>query len=566
MLLSLSVKNFAIIEDIHIDFKEGMTVLTGETGAGKSLIIDTISLLLGQRADSDMIRYGEKKASIEGVFTYQNDNIDFLLECFGIPKAPTLTILREILDTSKNNIRLNGSSISLTMLKQIAMYLADVHIQNDTYRLFNPDSYLSMITPKQDEAYDQLFTSYTLNYAKYLEAYKTYDYIVKSQKKTQERLDYLIYERDELVGLQLRKNIDEELKSDILKLENYDKVFSGLTQSYECLENSYFSLDQIYTAASNLKKIAELDANFQQKYEKMLDCYYILDEIKSDLGQQIQSLDFDQEELNAKQERLYTIEKAKNKYKMNVDELLAYLEKITMEIDMVNDYDAVLLEHKKEVENQFKKLCKAAVALSDYRQKLSIEIEKQIMKECAALDLEDTKFEIQFSKVSLDNPFQTDLFKESGIDEIDFLISFNPGEPLKSLHKVASGGEMSRIMLAFKSYFMQNSALSLMVFDEIDTGVSGATAKKIANKMLELSKSCQVLCITHLPQVASIGDYHIHIYKELNQNRTTTHFKYLTLEERVEEVALMLSGDKMSLYALEHAKALLEEKNRKAID
>lgn len=289
MLLSLSVKNFAIIEDIHIDFKEGMTVLTGETGAGKSLIIDTISLLLGQRADSDMIRYGEKKASIEGVFTYQNDNIDFLLERFGIPKAPTLTILREILDTSKNNIRLNGSSISLTMLKQIAMYLADVHIQNDTYRLFNPDSYLSMITPKQDEAYDQLFTSYTLNYAKYLEAYKTYDYIVKSQKKTQERLDYLIYERDELVGLQLRKNIDEELKSDILKLENYDKVFSGLTQSYECLENSYFSLDQIYTAASNLKKIAELDANFQQKYEKMLDCYYILDEIKSDLGQQIQS-------------------------------------------------------------------------------------------------------------------------------------------------------------------------------------------------------------------------------------------------------------------------------------
>lgn len=560
MLVSLNVKNFAIIEDIHIDFKQGMTVLTGETGAGKSLIIDTISLLLGQRADSDMIRYGERKASIEGVFTYQSENINLLLERFAIPKMDTLTILREIFDTSKNNIKVNGINVSLTMLKQISIHLADVHIQNDTYRLFNPENYLSMITPTQDETYDKLFAAYTLSYAAYLDAYKKYEFIRTGQKKTQERLDYLIYEKEELQALHLTKNIDEELLSDITKLENYDKVFSGLTQAYENLENSYFSLDQIYTAAMNLKKIADLDVNYQKQYEKILDCYYILDEIKTNLNQQIQNLDFDQEELNVKQERLYTIEKAKNKYKMTVDSLIAHLEKITMEIEMVNNYEDVLNEQKNILEQKFKKASAAAIALSNYRRKLAKEIEKQIIQECSALDLEDTRFEINFSEVTLDNPFRPDLLKESGIDEVDFLISFNPGEPLKSLHKVASGGEMSRIMLAFKSYFMKHSTLSLMVFDEIDTGVSGATAKKIAMKMSEISKHCQVLCITHLPQVASIGDYHIHIFKELNQSRTTTHFKYLTTEERIEEVALMLSGDRMSLYALEHAKALLGEK------
>ncbi|MDE5715996.1 MAG: hypothetical protein K2I42_07715 [Anaeroplasmataceae bacterium] len=244
---------------------------------------------------------------------------------------------------------------------------------------------------------------------------------------------------------------------------------------------------------------------------------------------------------------------------MNIEELMSYLEKITLDIEMVKNYDEILKSTYIDLENEFFKLKEHAFELSNYRKTIAVSLEKNIIKECKELDLEDTQFQIIFHTPKELEPLNKEVFKETGIDEVDFLISFNQGEPLRSLHKVASGGEMSRIMLAFKSYFANRSLYSLMVFDEIDTGVSGATAKKIAKKMAEISKICQVLCITHLPQVASMGDAHIHIFKELIHGRTTTHFKYLNFDERVEEVALMLSGDKMSLYALEHAKALLEE-------
>ncbi|MDE7384348.1 MAG: hypothetical protein K2M84_01175, partial [Anaeroplasmataceae bacterium] len=236
-----------------------------------------------------------------------------------------------------------------------------------------------------------------------------------------------------------------------------------------------------------------------------------------------------------------------------------YLNQITLQIDMVNNYEDVLNQSKEEVITTHKILVDKALKLSEYRKKIASQLEAGILKECHDLDLEDTRFEIVFNEVSLTDPFQAGVFMENGIDSIDFMISFNRGEPLKSLHKVASGGEMSRIMLAFKSFFARTSNLSLMVFDEIDTGVSGSTAKKIALKMQAISKYNQVLCITHLPQVAAIGDSHIHIYKEIIQDRTTTHYKYLTFDERVEEVALMLSGDKLSLYALEAAKAMLNK-------
>lgn len=559
MLKSLSVRNFAIIEDIHIDFKEGMTVLTGETGAGKSLIIDTISLLLGQRADNDMIRYGEKKATITGVFSYTNSELAELLTRFSIPKESELTIIREIQDNGKNSIKLNNVSISLTMLKQISNFLADIHIQNDTFKLLNQDSYLSLICPNQDASYDKIASNYMIAYSKYLEAYHKYEHVVKGQKESQERLEYMLYEQTELKNLGLVPDIDETLASDISKLENYDKIFSNLNEAYTNLENTYFSIDSIFEAANHLKKISDLDPSYQEAYEKAMDCYYILDEIKGNLSSQIGSLDFDQEELNTKIEQLNTIEKAKSKYKKSVEELIEYLNQITLQIDMVNNYEDVLKQAKEEVIVTHKNLVDKALKLSAYRKKIASQLEAGILKECHDLDLEDTRFEIVFSDASLADPFQAEVFMENGIDSIDFMISFNRGEPLKSLHKVASGGEMSRIMLAFKSFFARTSNLSLMVFDEIDTGVSGATAKKIALKMQAISKYNQVLCITHLPQVAAIGDSHIHIYKEIIQNRTTTHYKYLTLDERVEEVALMLSGDKLSLYALEHAKAMLNK-------
>ncbi|MDE5715928.1 MAG: AAA family ATPase [Anaeroplasmataceae bacterium] len=284
MLESLKVKNFAIIEDIQINFKNGMTVLTGETGAGKSLIIDTISLLLGQRADNDMIRYGETKASIEGIFSYQNAAIDETLDRFGILKQDKLNIVREIMANGRNNIRLNGTVISLAMLKQIAVLLADVHVQNDTYRLFMPENYLSMITPIQDDKYDDLKTKYTVSLSKYLNVYRNYEHIVKGQKESIARLEFLEYEKQELSNLNLEKGIDEKLKNEISKLENFDKIFTNLTNAYTFLEGDYPTLDNLYESANSLKRIIELDVKYQENYDKVLDSYYILEEIKSNIA------------------------------------------------------------------------------------------------------------------------------------------------------------------------------------------------------------------------------------------------------------------------------------------
>lgn len=559
MLEKLCVQNFAIIEDLTVEFHSGMTVLTGETGAGKSLIIDTISLLLGARADSDMIRYGQNMARVEGIFE-SSPFLTVLLGKYGIPPADKITVLREIYDTSKNSIKINQHTVSLAILKNIAVYLADIHIQNDTYRLFNPENDLELLDPKEDEAFDHLLAEYSRRLYAYLENIREYEHIVGGQKKAIERLEFLKYEYSELSALNLTEDIDTKLEERIAKLSNYDRIFTGLSSAYSALENDGTPIDRLYEAAKSLEGISAFDKQYQDFSERLLDFYYVSTEIKDEISKQLRLLDYDEEELNGYITELNEIHKAKEKYKKTVPELIAYIKEIALDIEMTTNYEVVLEESRKRCEESYKLVSASAKKLSDYRRGLAKNLAEGIVRECRELDLEHTKFEIQFEPVSYDDYLDKSIFTDRGCDKISFTISFNKGEPLKPLHKVASGGEMSRIMLAFKSYFSKSSRVSLMVFDEIDTGVSGATAKKIAFKMHEISKYVQVLCITHLPQVAAIGDYHKHIYKIEENNRTITQIKDLNNSQRIEEIALMLSGDKLSLYALEHAKSLLNNK------
>ncbi len=558
MLESLSVKNFAIIEDIKVDFKNGMTVLTGETGAGKSLIIDTISLLLGSRADSDMIRYNEDHASITGIFTNTN-LLDDLFNKYSIPKLDKITLHREIWNSSKNVIKINNTSVSLAILKNVSSLLADIHAQNDTYKLFNPDNYLSFIDPKDDDSFDLLISNYSKLLFSYKEMLTKFSKIKEGQKNTLERLEFLEFEKNELESLNLYQGIDIDLEEKISKLSNYDKIYTSLNETIEYLDGDNSALDSIYNASSAISSISSFDSLYNDSSEKLNDCYYTLQEIKDNISHQLREFDFDQDELNNSIEKLNEINKVKDKYKKTVIELIKELENITLEIEMATNYDSILALTLDELNKAFNCLKDASLKLSQYRKKKALAIEKEIIKECNDLDLDNVEFKIIFDDVDLSDFKNSTIFKENGIDNVNFMISFNKGEPLKALYKVASGGEMSRIMLAFKSYLSKNFNNSLMVFDEIDTGVSGSTAKKIALKMHEISLNTQILCITHLPQVASIGDYHKHIYKVLDGGRTETKIKDLSYDERVEEIALMLSGDKLSLYALEHAKSLLKE-------
>jgi len=558
MLESLVVSNFAIIEDLTVNFDKGMTVLTGETGAGKSLIIDTISLLLGSRADSDMIRYGETKAKVMGVFTH-NKIVEPLFNQYGIPINDKITIYREIMDSSRNVIKINNHSVSLQMLRSIAGLLADIHIQNDTYRLFNPDNYLSFINPNDDREYDKLVMNYVKALYKYNECLAIYEKILKGQKEAIDRLEFLEYEADELNRLELYPDIDLELNDKINRLSNFDKLSNGLINAYNLLTVND-PIDSIYEAARILEKISAFDEGLKEYATKLLDNYYISSEIIDEISKNIKSLDYDEDELNLAIERLNDINKAKEKYKRSVSELIEYLKEITLAIEMATNYDDVLDDAKKNVIASFNDLILCDKNLSAYRKKLASKLETSIILECNDLDLNDTKFEIVFSDIDYRDPFNKAIFNELGTDNVSFMISFNKGEPLKPLYKVASGGEMSRIMLAFKSYFSSQTNVSLMIFDEIDTGVSGQTAKKIAKKIKQISKSVQVLCITHLPQVAAIGDNHKKIYKLLIDGRTHSKIDDLDMEKRIEEIAVMLSGDRVSLYALEHARELINNK------
>ncbi len=559
MLEKLSVQNFAIIEDLTVDFHSGMTVLTGETGAGKSLIIDTISLLLGARADTDMIRYGKSMAKVEGVFT-TNNLLDDALKKYGIPLCDKITILRELYDTSKNIIKINQHTISLMVLKNISIYLADIHIQNDTYRLFHPDAYLEILDPKDDISFDELKTKYSKALYKYLESIATYEHIKNGQKTALERLEFLKYEQEELLNLNLEENIDVILEEKINKLSNYDKIFNHLSSAYHSLENEYDPLEKLYEAAKNIESISSYDSLYQEYSEKLMDSYYISSEIKDEISKQINNLDYNEEELNEYIEQYNEIKRIKEKYKKSVAELIEYVKQITLDIEMTLNYDETLKESLSACKETFNMVSEASKKLTNYRKKLAKDLTEGILIECKDLDLEQTRFTIEFNEISYEDFLNKSIFTPNGCDVVSFMVSFNKGEPLRLLHKVASGGEMSRIMLAFKSYFSKNSLVNLFVFDEIDTGVSGATAKKIAYKMHNISKNVQVLCITHLPQVAAIGDAHKHIYKVEENNRTNTQIVDLNHEQRVEEIALMLSGDKLSLYALEHAKSLLENK------
>ena len=558
MLQMVRVKNFAIIEDIEVNFNKNMTVLTGQTGAGKSLIIDAISLILGARADLDMIRYGETESTITAVFNELSIDAIECINNLGYNFNSEITITRVISNTGKNVIKVNNQNVTLNQLKQIGLYLGDIHVQHDTYRLINKDNYLSFLDDFKDKTFLNHYNNYQVKRIKYLDALKKYNDCLKKSKDLSNKLEFLQFQKEELEALSLEEDIDLKLEAEIEKLSNFDKIFTNLNEAYQNISDDVFNLDSLYEAAMNLGKIKEFDPEYTSNHEALLDAYYQIEEIKSYLYKAKDALDFDPDYLDDLNSRLYEINKVKEKYKMSVNELIKYLADITLELSLITNFDEAIKELKNDIIIKHQDLVKTSNTLRSYREKNARRCEKAIVKECVDLDLAHTKFEIIFNEVDLTDPFNSSIFLENGIDVVDFYISFNIGEPVKPLNKVASGGELSRIMLAFKAIYLEKNPLSFMVFDEIDSGVSGVTARKIAMKMHEISKRTQVLAITHLAQVAAIADTQLYIAKEEESKRTKTVVKQLSYDERITEIAIMLSGMELSSGILQTAKALLD--------
>lgn len=557
MLMALKIKDFAIIDDVEIEFKEGMTVLTGETGSGKSIIIDAIGLILGERAQSEMVRFDKEKAIIEGLFAYQHPKIDQLLQEYGIEADGTLAISREINKNGRNICRLNGSLVSVNQLKQIGELLVDVHVQHDTTRLISTNNYLDLIDRFADAEFQMNLSNYQTIYHNYQNLLKKYQQLKREHLANQEKLDFYKFQLEEFRSAKISLNEYNDLIHKRNVIANYEKIYENLNKAYTNLKESSV-LDKIYQAGNSLQKLADLNETYKQLSEQLLNAYYQLDDLSNSVGQELEGLDYNPNELEMIESRLAVYSALKRKYKLEVEELINYQNELKEKVNSIDHYDDYVNELEADLKALYATLYQSAYNLRTYRENLGNTLKTKLIEHLKDLKLANTTFTIVFNSLSSEaNFYDASMFNEFGFDEIDFHLSFNVGEPPKPLSKVASGGELSRFMLGLKTILAEKQNLSTMVFDEIDTGVSGITASSIAAKIKSIAKYTQVLCITHLPQVASAADHHLYIEKIETEGRTNTIVSELDQATRINEIAKMMAGDQVDEVARENAKNLL---------
>ena len=557
MLKSLSVTNFAIIDHIDLNFVSGMTVITGETGAGKSLIIDAISLLLGDRASAEMIRHQADKAVIIGTFIIEDDILKSVLNGLKIEAFDNqITIRREINGQNKNTIKINDTPITLQQLKELSHHLADIHSQFDSQRLINPANYLELI----DGFKTGMMASYMEKYHHFLEKYRTdyakYQRLLNEHHELIEKTDLYRYQYKELTDLNLVLGEFDDLHSEATIMENFDKIHERLHTIKKLLRESG-TLDNLYEVYSHFSTLTEMTGEFRADMDKTRDFYYELDDLEKTITKRLDSMNYDPQDLNRISERLSTLENIVKKYHKSIPDLIEYQEQLTRWIDQTDNYEVHLQSAVTELTEVYNKTLEAANDISAIRSQIANRIEKELSPVFVDLALPQTQFKIIINSKTPRNIFDNLAFLDNGIDQVEFMISTNVGEPLKPLSKTVSGGEMSRIMLAFKTIFIRSQKLETMIFDEIDTGISGLVARQIARKIKAISTSCQVISISHIPQVVAIASTHLKVWKQDDQKRTTAFVKELTYEERIQDLSEMISGDRVTDVGRQSAKELL---------
>jgi len=557
VLQELSIQNFAIIPQLTLSFHEGMTVLTGETGAGKSIIIDAVGLLTGGRGSTDFIRQGANKAVLEGLFTKPNATaLNALLEDFGIETDDdSLLLQRDLLISGKNVCRVNGRMVNTNVLRQIGEYLVDIHGQNEHQELMNADKHLSMLDEFGGIELKEVREIYEASYKNFQKSLSIYKKRLKNEKEFAQRIDMLAFQVNEIEEANLTIGEEELLQEERNRLANFQKVSENLSAAYEALSSENdSSLDRIGFAMQSMENIENLDREYAAILETITSAFDILQEAATSIDRQRDLMDMDEDRLDEIETRLELITQLKRKYGETIADILEYYQEISEELAESQEQGESLEDIEAKTKELRKEAWKNGEQLRQMRQAFAKELIKEIQNELKGLYMEKTQFDVRFTE------YEKFHLAPEGIETCEFYLSSNPGEPLKPLVKVASGGEMSRVMLALKTIFAKSAGITSIVFDEVDTGVSGRVAQAIADKIHKISTNSQVLCITHLPQVAAGGDYQYLIEKEVVNGRTQTNVTQLEEIDRVKEVARMLSGEEITGLALEHARELLYRK------
>lgn len=550
MITGIKIKNFAIIEDVEIEFFNGLNIITGETGAGKSIIIEAISLALGSRADIAYIRSGKEKAIVQMIGELDGEDI---------------TITREITSTGRNLCRLNGETITLSQLNKTCSRLADIHGQYDHQSLLDSGNHIKLLDAyKKDKIMPALLDVSTAYHA-YLDAASRLKKLTDSETENRRMQDFMRFEMDEIRQANLLPEEDIFLEEKISTMQNSEKIYESLSRCHIATvggdtHEANSSIDLLGNAVSALREISSLSEELKSMEDEYSDIYYRLQDLSDRTRMLRDESVFSQKELDDAIARLNLIKNIKHKHGFNsIEETVAYADALEEKLNFIDNLDEEKQLLAEELNQAEIKLASVSKTLSDIRQTTAKMLEKEILKELSNLNFKDAEFVVYF--VLDDKNART--YTEKGFDNIEFLISTNRGEDLKPLSKIASGGEMSRIMLAFKKIIGDYDGIPTMIFDEIDAGISGLTASIVGKKLSEIAENQQVICITHLPQIAAFGENNYRISKSTEGDATFTTVTHLSEKEKIEEIARLVGGIDITDKALDNARELIEQSRQK---
>mgnify|MGYP003291941656 CR=1 FL=1 len=547
MLSLLHIENIAVIDRADISFDQGFNVLTGETGAGKSIVIDAISAILGERAYRDMIRTGTNKASVRAIFT-DVPQLSWFADN-GVDYDPETVIQREIHLDGKNVCRVNGSLVSVSILRKLGMQLINIHGQHDSATLFDEDNHLTFLDAFGDN--ESLRAAYTEKYESVAKLRREIDKMTMDEGEKLRRMETLRYQIAEIEKAELEAGEDEALEERRKILQNAEKLSNGMDTAVECLyggDESDGASGLLAQAEYALARLAKFSDSFASLHDRVSDLMYQVQDVAEEVRDARDDLSYSADELEQIESRLDVIHKLRRKYGVTCEDILAYLDKAKKELDDIEFADDHLEHLKKKLKKAEKEAWDAAKELRKNRQETAVTMADRILTELAQLDMPRVQFACQFT--------ETDL-TAAGADTVSFYMSANAGEALKPMSKVASGGELARIMLAMKNVLAEKDQVNTLIFDEVDTGVSGRAAQKVAEKLRSVAAHKQVLCVTHLPQLAALANTHLLIAKSERDGRTYTSVTPLDIEGRKKELARIIGGTNITATTLKSAEEML---------
>ena len=536
MITTIHIKNIGIIEDITIDFNQGLNILTGETGAGKTLMIDSLAILAGGRFSKEMIRKGEEYSYVEACLFLPNHENAI---------EGNVIISREISTNGRNMCKINGRMVTVNELKAFMKSVIDIHGQQDNQVILDKSSHLGYLDSFIGAEIKPLKEEYRRQYNQYCEINRLLAENYGDETEKERKLDLLKYQLKEIQVAGLKVGEEEELEEKHRKMMHAEKVMQNLAEANEALSNQ--TIDSVNIAIRALEKIEKIDSSYAEKLVNLKNIYYEVQELTRDISSMQEEDEWDAREQEAVEERLDTLFSLKRKYGNSIEAVMAYAEKLEKQIEEIENMDEINQKRRKELVEIEKTLQQLADKMHEMREKYAKKLSHLVNQELSDLEMKQAQFTVEIKRESK--------YQKNGMDEVEFYICTNVGEEAKPLIKIASGGEMSRIMLAIKSVLAEIDRVPVLIFDEIDTGISGIAANAVGQKMKKIAKYHQVLCITHLANIAAKGDYNYYISKKVKENHTVTQIEQLNEERTLQEIARIASGD-VSKISIEHAQAL----------